>query len=55
MARMEETLDLAARHLDASLVDVLGILGFDKEYVSAQGSYVYDAAGRAYLDFHSGE
>ncbi|HSZ04947.1 MAG TPA: aspartate aminotransferase family protein [Solirubrobacteraceae bacterium] len=55
MARMEETLDLASRHLDSSLVDVLGILGFDKQYVSAQGSYVYDAAGRAYLDFHSGE
>jgi ornithine--oxo-acid transaminase len=34
---------------------VLGILGFDKEYVSAQGSYLYDAAGRAYLDFHTGE
>ena len=34
---------------------MLGILGFDKEYVSAQGSYLYDAAGRAYLDFHTGE
>jgi ornithine--oxo-acid transaminase len=34
---------------------VLGILGFDEEYVSAQGSYIYDTAGRAYLDFHSGE
>ena len=55
MARADETLDLAARHLDSSLVDVLGILGFDKEYVSAQGSYLYDAAGRAYLDFHTGE
>src|ERR1022692_506790 len=54
-ARADETLDLAARHLDSSLVDVLGILGFDKEYVSAQGSYLYDAAGRAYLDFHTGE
>jgi acetylornithine/succinyldiaminopimelate/putrescine aminotransferase len=55
MARADETLDLAARHLDSSLVDVLRILGFDKEYVSAQGSYLYDADGRAYLDFHSGE
>jgi acetylornithine/succinyldiaminopimelate/putrescine aminotransferase len=54
-ARADETLDLAARHLDPSLVDVLGILGFDKGYVSAQGSYLYDAEGRAYLDFHSGE
>jgi len=55
MARASETLELAVRHLDPSLVDVLRILGFDKEYTSAQGSYLYDAAGRAYLDFHTGE
>jgi acetylornithine/succinyldiaminopimelate/putrescine aminotransferase/nucleoside-diphosphate-sugar epimerase len=55
LARTDEALDLATRHLDSSLVDVLGILGFDKEYVSAQGSYLHDAAGRAYLDFHTGE
>jgi ornithine--oxo-acid transaminase len=55
LARNEETLDLATRHLDPSLVDVLGILGFDKRYVSASGSYLYDADGRAYLDMHSGE
>jgi ornithine--oxo-acid transaminase len=54
-ARADETLDLAARHLDSSLVDVLRILGFDKAYRSAQGSHLYDAAGRAYLDFHTGE
>jgi len=53
--RADETLALAARHLDPSLVDVLRILGFDKQYVSSQGSYVYDADGRAYLDFHTGE
>src|SRR5881392_1827067 len=55
MARADETLGLAARHLDPSLVDLLRILGFDKEYISAQGSYLYDSAGRAYLDFHTGE
>jgi ornithine--oxo-acid transaminase len=54
-ARAAETLQLAARHLDPSLVEVLRILGFDKEYTSARGSYLYDAAGRAYLDFHTGE
>src|SRR3954451_13216703 len=54
-ARSNETLELASRHLDSSLVDVLRILGFDKEYVSAQGSYLYDSAGRAYLDLHTGE
>ena len=55
LARADETLELAAHHLDSSLVDVLRILGFDKGYRSAQGSYLYDAAGRAYLDFHTGE
>src|SRR5256714_15359410 len=54
-ARSGEALELAARHLDSSLVDMLRILGFDSEYVSAQGSYLYDADGRAYLDFHTGE
>jgi acetylornithine/succinyldiaminopimelate/putrescine aminotransferase len=55
MARNDKALELAARHLDSSLVDVLRILGFDKDYVSARGSYLYDATGRAYLDFHTGE
>jgi ornithine--oxo-acid transaminase len=55
VGRAEETLELAARHLDPSLVDVLRILGFDKQFASAKGSYLYDADGRAYLDLHSGE
>src|SRR2546423_3623123 len=54
-ARSGEALELAARHLDSSLVDVLRILGFDEEYTRARGSYLYDAAGRAHLDFHTGE
>jgi ornithine--oxo-acid transaminase len=54
-ARAGEALALAARHMDPSLVDVLGILGFDKAYTSASGSYLYDADGRAYLDLHTGE
>lgn len=55
MARMGDTFGLAARHLDSSLVDVLRILGFDREYVSARGSYLFDADGREYLDLHTGE
>jgi ornithine--oxo-acid transaminase len=55
IARTDETLDLATLHLDSSLVDMLSILGFDEQYVSAQGSHLYDATGRAYLDFHTGE
>jgi len=55
MGRTGETLGLARRHLDSSLVDVLRILGFDREYVSARGCYLFDADGREYLDFHTGE
>jgi len=55
IARVGETFDLASRHLDRSLVDVLRILGFDRQYTSARGSYLFDADGRAYLDLHTGE
>jgi ornithine--oxo-acid transaminase len=55
LIRSDETFELASRHLDPSLVDVLRILGFDRQYVSAQGSYLYDAEGRAHLDLHTGE
>jgi ornithine--oxo-acid transaminase len=55
LARREQTLELAARHLDPSLVDLLSIIGFDAEYTWAQGSLLHDASGRAYLDFHTGE
>ncbi len=54
-ARADETFELASTYMDPSLVDVLRILGFDRDYVSAQGSYLYDTDGRAYLDFHTGE
>ena len=54
-ARADETIELAARHLDPSLIDVLRILGFDQQYATARGSHLYDRSGRAYLDFHTGE
>ncbi len=54
-ARTAETLALASQHLDPSLVDVLSILGYDRDYARAQGSFLYDLDGREYLDFHSGE
>ena len=54
-SRADDALRLAATYLDSSLVDLLRIVGFDKDYVSAEGSYLYDTAGRAYLDFHTGE
>ena len=53
--RTRETLTLASQHLDPSLVDVLSILGYDYDYTTARGSFIYDVDGREYLDFHSGE
>jgi len=55
VARADESLHLAHRHLDQSFVEVLRIIGFDRRYTSAKGSYLYDTDGHAYLDFHSGE
>jgi len=54
-ARAGESLKLAARHIDQSFVDVLRIIGFDTNYTTAKGSYVYDTEGHAYLDMHTGE
>ena len=54
-ARSGETFALAARHLDPSLVEMLSILGFDTAFTAARGSHLYDAGGRDYLDFHTGE
>jgi len=53
-ARMGENYELHSRHLNPKLVEVLRITGFDRVYVHAEGAYLYDAAGNAYLDFLSG-
>jgi ornithine--oxo-acid transaminase len=53
--RADETLSLASRYLDPSLVDVLSIIGYDDDYSTARGSVIHGLDGREYLDFHSGE
>jgi ornithine--oxo-acid transaminase len=53
-ARMGENYDLHSQHLNPTLVEVLRITGFDKVYTRAEGAYLYDQAGNAYLDFLSG-
>ena len=55
LARADETNSLAARYLDPSLVDMLHVIGFDRRFVRARGSWLYDSEGREYLDFHTGE
>lgn len=41
-------------HLNRQMVRVLRTIGFDRNYVRAQGPYLYDAAGAQYLDLLSG-
>jgi ornithine--oxo-acid transaminase len=55
LGRADETLELASLYLDPSLVDMLSIIGFDQQFVSAEGSHLYDTEGHAYLDLHTGE
>src|SRR5260370_32080267 len=51
---MGDNYQLHARHLTPTLVEVLRITGFDRVYTRAEGAYLYDAEGNAYLDFLSG-
>src|SRR3979411_1359344 len=53
-ARMGDNYQLHARHLNPTLVEVQRITGFDRVYTRAEGAYLYDAEGNAYLDFLSG-
>jgi ornithine--oxo-acid transaminase len=53
-ARMGENYELHSQHLNPTLVQVQRTIGFDRVYVRAEGAYLYDAEGHAYLDFLSG-
>lgn len=46
--------DLFAKHLNPQLVKVLRVIGFDKNYVRAEGAYLHDEDDNRYLDFLSG-
>jgi len=52
--RLGENYELHDRHVNKTLVKVLRTIGFDKVYARAEGSYLYDMDGNAYLDFLSG-
>ena len=52
--RSGESFDLHERHLNAQMVRILKTLGFDRDYVRAEGAYLYDSEGRRYLDLLSG-
>jgi ornithine--oxo-acid transaminase len=42
------------RHLNAQLARVLRTIGFDADYVRAEGAYLFDSEGHRYLDLLSG-
>ncbi len=49
-----ESLELHSQFMNPQLVKVLTTLGFDRQYVRAEGSYLIDDRGERYLDFLSG-
>jgi len=52
--RSGENFALHERFMNPQLARTLRTLGFDRNYVRAEGSYLYDDAGQQYLDFLSG-
>ena len=52
--RSGENFALHERYMNPQLARTLRTLGFDRNYVRAEGSYLYDDAGQRYLDFLSG-
>jgi ornithine--oxo-acid transaminase len=52
--RSGENYALHEQYMNPQLARVLRTLGFDRNYVRGEGSYLYDDAGQRYLDFLSG-
>lgn len=52
--RHGEKFALFDRYLNSQLVHVLKTIGFDADYVRAEGPYLFDAEGTRYLDLLSG-
>jgi len=49
-----EGLSLYARYSNPRFVEILRILGFDRQWVRAEGAYLYDRDGTRYLDWLGG-
>jgi acetylornithine/succinyldiaminopimelate/putrescine aminotransferase len=45
---------LHAEHINPRFATVLKTIGYDRDYVRAEGPYLFDAAGNRYLDFLGG-
>ncbi|MBN2247887.1 MAG: aspartate aminotransferase family protein [Coriobacteriia bacterium] len=50
----DESVSLYKRHVNPGLCTLLGIIGFDRRFVEAEGMVVRDEHGREYLDFLGG-
>ncbi len=51
---LERTAKEYRDHVNPGFVKMLGLLDFDKQFVRAQGVFIYDQNGREYLDFLGG-
>src|SRR5438128_10792114 len=52
--RGQEAFALHERYLNPQVPRVLRTIGFDADYVRAEGAYLFDRDGRRYLDFLAG-
>ena len=50
----EENRENHKNYVNPELVSLLGLIGFDKNFIRAEGTSVWDAAGNEYLDFLGG-
>ena len=53
-ARGSEAFALHERYLNPQMPRILRTIGFDRDYVRAEGAYLFDRGGARYLDFLSG-
>ncbi len=53
-ARGQEAFGLHERYMNPQMPRVLRTIGFDADYVRAEGAYLFDRDGRRYLDFLAG-
>jgi acetylornithine/succinyldiaminopimelate/putrescine aminotransferase len=53
-ARGDEGFALHERYMNPQMPKILRTIGFDRDYVRAEGAYLFDRAGKRYLDFLAG-
>src|SRR6516162_8761048 len=51
---MSATVEKFARHVNPAFVKLLGVFGYGRVFTRAEGTRLWDADGREYLDFLAG-